>query len=97
MSGFGGSGADGSGKRRLRSLSLPRPIHVRSDPDGAPAFVRLPGKPARRVAAVRERWRIDDEWWRDEVSREYFAVVLEHGDQLVVYLDLIAREWFAQR
>jgi hypothetical protein len=41
--------------------------------------VRLPGKTARRVESVQERWRIDDEWWRESISREYRSVVLDDG------------------
>ena len=82
---------------RLRPLSVPRSIHVRSSSGGVPIFVRLPGRPARRVAVVRESWRVDDEWWRDPVSRAHFTVIVEGGGQLAIYRDLITGEWFAQR
>lgn len=84
-------------ERRLRPLSVPRSLHVRSSPEGVPIFVRLPGRPARRVAVVRESWRVDDEWWRDPVSRKYFAVIVEGGGRLVIYQDLITGKWFTQR
>lgn len=107
ISGFGagavGSSRDASPRsgisteRRLSPLSRPRPLHVRLGADGAPVFIRLPGKPAQRVAAVRERWRIDDEWWRNPVSREYFDIVSERGGRLVIYRDLLSEDWFMQR
>ena len=81
---------------RLRPLHRPRPLHVRLGSDDLPAFVRFPGRPARKVAAVRESWRIDDEWWRDPISRRYFEVVLNEGGQFVIYSDLLTGEWFAQ-
>ena len=82
---------------RLRPLGLPRVVHVRTDEFGAPGFVRLSGKPARRVEAIRERWRIDDEWWRQPISREYRAVVLDDGRSVTLYHDLLDGLWYAQR
>lgn len=78
---------------QLRPLSLPRPIGVRTDGNGNLLFVYVGGK-RRRVAAVRERWRIDDEWWRSPIAREYVSVVLEDGRLVTVYHDLMAERWF---
>ena len=82
---------------RLRPLGQPRPVDVRTDEAGEPRYVRLPGKPARQVAAVREAWRIDDEWWRIPISREYRAVVLDDGRPLTLYHDLLDGRWYAQK
>ena len=84
------------GSPRLRSLGEPRPVEVRTDPRGIPQHVRLPGRPARRVEAVRERWRIDDEWWRTPIVREYHAVVLDDGRFLTLYRDLEDGRWYVQ-
>jgi hypothetical protein len=46
--------------------------------------------------AVRERWRIDDEWWRHPLSREYLTMVLEDGRSLTLYLDLVQGGWWIQ-
>lgn len=83
--------------RRLRPLGRPRPVDVRTDEDGEPTHVRLPGRPARTVDAVRERWRIDDEWWREPIAREYRAVVLDGGRLVTLYHDLLEGRWYAQR
>ena len=66
----------------LRPLGRPRVVDVR---------------PARQVASVREAWRIDDEWWRQPVSREYRAVVLDDGRLLTLYHDLLDGRWYAQK
>ena len=81
----------------LRPLGRPRPVGVRTDEAGEPIYVRLPGSPARRVEAIRERWRIDDEWWRQTISREYRAVVLDDGRVLTLFHDLLDGSWYAQR
>jgi hypothetical protein len=48
------------------------------------------------VEAVRETWRIDDEWWRREISRRYHTVVLEGGRSLTLYQDLTRGGWYLQ-
>jgi hypothetical protein len=85
-----------SHRPRLRPLGQPKAVVVRTDEHGQPTHVRLPGKTARRVEAVRERWRIDDEWWRESISREYLTVVLDDGRVLMLYHDLEDGVWYAQ-
>jgi hypothetical protein len=82
---------------RLKPLAKPFSVTVRTDEHGEPVHVRLPGKTARRVETVRERWRIDDEWWRESISREYLAVVLDDGRVLTLYHDLSDGLWYAQK
>jgi len=50
----------------------------------------------RLVEAVLETWQIDDEWWREPISRRYVEVVLEGGGHVVLYEDLLTRNWFMQ-
>jgi hypothetical protein len=61
--------------------------------DGSPRLVnRLP------VAVVREEWRVVDRWWTEApVSRRYFDVVLESGQNVVVFRDEEVGSWFSQR
>jgi hypothetical protein len=82
---------------KLKPLARPLVVTVRTDEHGEPVHVRLPGKTARRVETVRERWRIDDEWWRETISREYLAVVLDDGRMLTLYHDLADGLWYAQK
>ena len=88
------------GARQLRRLNAPTPIQVRADLDGRPRAVRRRGWPeSRRAVRVQDRWRIDDEWWRDRpISRLYHALLLDDGTLLTVYQDLlVADAWFEQR
>jgi hypothetical protein len=82
---------------RLRPLGQPHTVDVRTDGDGEPTHIRLQGRPARRVAAVRETWRIDDEWWRSPISRDYRSVVLDDGRLVTLYHDLLDGRWYAQK
>jgi len=49
------------------------------------------------VEAVRERWRIDDEWWRSSISRVYLTVILDDGRPITLYRDLLDGRWYAQK
>ncbi len=77
-------------------LYLPREIDVRADSRGEPDVVTRNGRRSR-VAAVRNAWRIDDEWWRERIARQYFRVVLESGLVLTVFRDLVADKWYQQK
>jgi hypothetical protein len=69
---------------------------VEADGDGRPAAVWLSGR-RYAVEAVLERWRIDDEWWRQRpVSRLYLRLALEDGRTLTVYRDLLSGRWAQQ-
>ena len=74
-----------------RRLNEPRDALVAAD-RGVPAEVgRVP------VALVREEWRIVDRWWTERpVRRRYFDLVLETGQNVVVFSDEQGL-WFSQR
>ncbi len=81
--------------QRLRPLRTPSPIQVQVGPQGLPVSVKRRSRHLK-VEAVRERWRIDDEWWRNPISRQYFALVLEDGRPVILFRDLVTGEWFNQ-
>nr|WP_297805633.1 hypothetical protein [Tepidiforma sp.] len=68
---------------------------MEADAAGEPRAIAWQGR-FRRVAAIHDRWRIDDEWWREEVARIYFEVELEGGRRLTVFRDLVGGGWFLQ-
>ena len=89
------TGAPG-GPGRVRALNRPRPLRVEADGDGGPAAVWLSGRRCA-VEAVLERWRIDDEWWRERaVSRLYYRLLLADGRTVTVYWDLAGGRWAQQ-
>jgi len=50
------------------------------------------------VALVREEWRVVDRWWTEEpIVRRYFELVLESGQNSVVFRDEERGCWFTQR
>jgi hypothetical protein len=61
--------------------------------DGSPREVNR-----QPVALLREEWRVVDRWWTEvPISRRYFDVVLETGQNVVVYRDEEVGRWFIQR
>ena len=52
-----------------------------------------------QVSEIENLWKVNDEWWRgpeEEIARLYYVLRLESGQQITVYLDLIANRWFRQ-
>jgi hypothetical protein len=78
-----------------KPVNTPEPVRVEADASGRPVAVRLPRRHC--IAAIDDRWRIDDEWWRAEpIARLYYSVLLVSGDRLVLYQDLVSGEWYRQ-
>ena len=79
--------------RAAGRLNQPRAAVVEARVDGTP--VRVNRQP---VAVVREEWRVVDRWWTEEpISRRYFEVVLQTGENAVVFRDEQRSCWFTQR
>jgi len=82
---------------RLRPLAEPQPLVVKMDADGLLASVLFEGA-TRDVIAVQDRWRIDDEWWREmPVAQMYYQFQLDGDRTVTVYQDLLGGEWWLQR
>ena len=79
----------------FRPVNLPETVRVEEDGTGLPKTVELPRRQA--IIAIEDRWRVDDEWWRQEsVSRLYHSVRLASGQRLVLYKDLLTGYWYRQ-
>jgi hypothetical protein len=67
-------------------------VHVQAD-DDRPTMVN-----GSSVVSLREEWRVLDRWWTERpVRRRYFDVVLDSGENVVVFLDEMSAQWFRQR
>ena len=86
----GSAGAEG---RVAGRFNAPRAARVEARVDGSPLEVNH-----RAVALVREEWRVVDRWWtEDPVVRGYFELVLESGENTVVFHDGAGAGWYTQR
>ena len=85
-----------SGADRVRALNLPRPVQVTLDEQsGLPCILHERGR-RRAIARIQDAWQVDDEWWREPISRHYLQVVLRDGALRTLFHDRIADRWFAQ-
>jgi hypothetical protein len=77
-------------------LQPPDPIKVRLDPEGTPTHLHSAAgwQPVTRVL---DRWRIDCDWWRRSVSREYWRLLVDDDLALECYCDRLTSSWFVER
>ena len=89
----GVAGAAGAEGRVVARFNAPRAARVEANASGTPLDVNHCA-----VALVREEWRVDDRWWTEEpVARHYFELVLESGENTVVFHDGASGGWYIQR
>lgn len=50
-----------------------------------------------RIVLVTDVWRVDVEWWRGRVWRDYYRLVSDQGYLLVIYQDLLDEKWYLQQ
>jgi len=87
--GDGGTAPQISAQRTAHGAHSPHISHLTSHETSTPE--------RRPINEVLESWRIDDEWWREPISRRYYDVVLEGGGHVVLFEDLITEKWFVQQ
>jgi len=69
---------------------------IRPELDGSGRLVAIHWNGRREAVEVCNRWRIDEAWWRDPISRDYFKVVGSRWLALV-YLDRTTGTWHLER
>ena len=85
-----------AGAGDIRALNQPRPLSVKAGDDRLPVALKLRGR-WLGVEALADRWRIDDEWWREQpLSRMYYECVVDGGLRIMVFRDLVSGEWHQQ-
>ena len=82
---------------RLRAVNEPRAVTVELNESGRMTVGRPDGQTVGEVEAILESWRIDDEWWRQPISRSYLELLLGGGKRVVVFQDLTTGLWFMQQ
>lgn len=82
---------------KLRALNLPERVQVECGTNGEPRTVKRASGQTTSVESIQESWRIDDEWWRQPIARHYHDVVLTGGKRVVLFEDLVTREWWMQK
>jgi len=81
---------------RVRCLNLPRPVQVTVDAQSGLPVALHERKRRHLVESIQNSWHVDDEWWRDPISRHYLQVILRDGAIRTLFHDRIADRWFEQ-
>lgn len=79
---------------QLRSLNPPRQITV-VEHKGMPALL-IANNRQHKVVRIQDVWCIDDEWWREPITRRYFQIVIDTGAIRTIYHDLVQNTWYEQ-
>lgn len=78
----------------LRQLNTPIPVTVIAE-DGMPRkLVTASGEVD--VMQIEDVWIVQDEWWREEIDRQYIVLLMMNGDVRTVFLDRIENAWYEQ-
>jgi hypothetical protein len=77
-------------------IAPPHQVRVRTDSDGLPTHLESAAG-WQAVSRVLNRWRIDCDWWRAPVSREYWRVLLADELAIECYCDRLTGQWFVER
>lgn len=72
------------------------PINVECNAPETPRAFVWRGK-THAVEGIAQRWRVDVDWWRRRVWREYFKLFTKSGLLVELYCDLLTGEWYLQR
>ncbi len=72
------------------------PVEVQYASPDNPQALTWRGK-THPIQGIAERWRVDVDWWRAHIWREYFKLYTRTGLLVVVYRDLLDERWYLQR
>ncbi|MFN2222246.1 MAG: DUF6504 family protein [Candidatus Promineifilaceae bacterium] len=50
-----------------------------------------------QIDEITREWRVDVDWWRGRVWRDYFKLSTDTGLLVIIYQDLVSGEWYLQR
>ncbi len=77
---------------RLRAINAPQRVQVEVGLNRLPTTVGY-----QAIESLGEIWLIDDEWWRQHISRRYIEAILAGGKHVVLFEDFVMGEWWIQR
>ncbi|MDQ3442776.1 MAG: hypothetical protein M3490_04120 [Chloroflexota bacterium] len=78
----------------VRPLNAPVAISVTADRHRPLSIVV--NRHSHQIERIQDTWIIEDEWWRQPIARQYFALLLDDGTRRTVYHDRVADAWFLQ-
>lgn len=85
-----------AGVDRVRPLNQPRVIEVALDEVSGLPRVLYERKQEQAIDRIQDAWWVDDEWWREPISRRYLQVMLRDGALRTIFYDRMTNCWFTQ-
>jgi hypothetical protein len=79
-----------------RLFRQPQQIAVKTNDLGEPVAIYRASR-RDRVISISRRWRVNESWWRQQVSREYFQIETARGLVAEVYRDMLSNSWYLHR
>ncbi|HYI24047.1 MAG TPA: hypothetical protein VD767_01440 [Thermomicrobiales bacterium] len=79
---------------QLRPLNRPVPVTVIATGNRPAAIVV--NRHTYQVERIQDTWIIEDEWWRQPITRQYFALLLDDGTRRTVFHDRTDNTWHLQ-
>ena len=79
-----------------RPLNVPKAIQMIRSPENLPHQI---GREPHifLVKQIQDKWRIDDEWWREQpLSRAYYQCLLGTSSVVIIFQDLVRNIWYKQ-
>ena len=71
-------------------------LEVKEDVQHTPLSFLYRGR-REKVEQILKQWRVNQEWWKRAIEREYFQVRTEAGIVCELYRDLPTGYWYLQR
>lgn len=78
----------------IRALNTPKPITIVAT-HGVPAKL-ITRTTEVDVMQIQDVWIVQDEWWRKEIDRQYFALLMMDGELRTIFHDRIDDAWYEQ-
>jgi len=74
-------------------LEKPEELKVNVNVQGVPLTLARNGE-KQRVTKVYQHWRVAEEWWGKEITRNYFRVKTSKGLVYDIYRDMPNGNWY---
>lgn len=77
-------------------IDKPEELRVTVNVEGVPLTLSRNGK-GERVTKVYHHWHVTEQWWEQEVPKEYFTVKTSSGLVYDIYRDGLTDSWYLSR
>ncbi len=77
-------------------IEKPQEVKVTVNINGIPLILFRNGNP-ERITKIYHHWRVVEQWWEEEIPKEYFTVKTSRGLVYDIYRDTLTSSWYLSR